>query len=264
MGKNAVCAYTLIFTGCWLVFMSPATASAACPEERESCAGETNGAPRALNVTILPVHGANYTHPGHTAIIVGTTPYAHVTIKVTYAHSLSPTQTSFTERLEAESEEWGENETDGATLEWSCSAPMLMAHYEVRAQGVANNVIESGPGLLKSGSFVERLTRRWCKRAKAQEAHERWERRQSHLACGSIVAKGEHFAVTVSHGGATCPEARGALRSFMNGGGEEHGGVESPSYLKTWSLPGGWECGYGAGGGGCGRGGTQILAVWHR
>lgn len=39
----------------------------------------------------------------------------------------------------------------------------------------------------------------------------------------------------------------------MAGGGVEHGGHNAPLADKTWTLPRGWRCGFGAGGGGCER-----------
>jgi len=73
------------------------------------------------------------------------------------------------------------------------------------------------------------------------------------INCGRIRANGFLFDVTIQHGHARCREARDALRTFLSGGGVEHGGASSPSYLKTWTLRGGWRCGFGTNGGGCTR-----------
>jgi hypothetical protein len=75
----------------------------------------------------------------------------------------------------------------------------------------------------------------------------------SATSCGRIRVHGEKFSVTVQSGRVSCQEARSTMEVFLSGGGTEHGGPSSPSFEKTWTLHGGWRCGFGTGGGGCTR-----------
>jgi hypothetical protein len=75
----------------------------------------------------------------------------------------------------------------------------------------------------------------------------------SATSCGRIQAHGFTFNVTVGSGRVSCREARSTMKAFLSGGGTEHGGPSSPSFKKTWTLHGGWRCGFGTGGGGCTR-----------
>jgi hypothetical protein len=65
--------------------------------------------------------------------------------------------------------------------------------------------------------------------------------------------RGFTFNVSVRSGRVSCGEARFTMKVFLAGGGTEHGGASSPSFKKTWTLHGGWRCGFGTGGGGCTR-----------
>lgn len=242
-----------------LVLALPAAAAAGCAEE-EPCPRETGGPPSYLNVTVTSRHGSSYRHPGHTDLTVATDAYAEVWVRTRWQGDSTPSVLHFKERLESEEGEWEEGESDGAEYEWSCTTPMQVVSYEVEVKGESDGVLERGAGLTHAGTFVESVSRKWCEHIKAREAHASWERSQRSLSCGNISARGGPFSVNVAGGGATCEEARRALATFMNGGGEEHGGVESPEYLKSWSIAGGWKCGYGTGGGGCRRRSTHILA----
>lgn len=72
-------------------------------------------------------------------------------------------------------------------------------------------------------------------------------------SCGRIEVHGFPFIVTVDNGRVACREARSTIKAFLSGRGTEHGGASSPSFKKTWTLHGGWRCGFAAGGGGCAR-----------
>jgi hypothetical protein len=75
----------------------------------------------------------------------------------------------------------------------------------------------------------------------------------SATSCERIQVHGFTFNVTVRSGRVSCKEARSTMKTFLSGGGTEHGGPSSPSFKKTWTLHGGWRCGFAAGGGGCTR-----------
>jgi len=79
--------------------------------------------------------------------------------------------------------------------------------------------------------------------------------------CGRISVSGDSLVVRVESGHLACSRARKVMRTFMSGHGTEHGGPSSPSYRKYWTLPGGWTCGFGAGGGSCHRGGVRLSAL---
>lgn len=76
--------------------------------------------------------------------------------------------------------------------------------------------------------------------------------------CGRITAGGTRLTVMIERGSARCPEARKVLRTFLNGGGVEHG--SGPAYQKWWAVEG-WRCASGAGGGVCNRGTARIEAI---
>jgi hypothetical protein len=79
---------------------------------------------------------------------------------------------------------------------------------------------------------------------------------QASISCGRI--EGGEVKVLVERGHVPCREARKVMAAFLSGQGTEHGGPDSPSYRKSWSLHGGWRCGHAAGGGGCTRGGMTF------
>jgi hypothetical protein len=77
--------------------------------------------------------------------------------------------------------------------------------------------------------------------------------------CRGFVAGGFHFAVAINRGAEVrCSTARSVLHSFMTGHGKRHGPASGPLLLQWWSLPYGWRCGHGAGGGACIRGGSSY------
>jgi hypothetical protein len=80
--------------------------------------------------------------------------------------------------------------------------------------------------------------------------------RAADRSCGEIVVAHAFYAVAISRGGVVCATARRVLREFMGGGGVEHGGPSAAQMV--WSL-GRWRCGFGAGGGGCIRGGSNTM-----
>jgi hypothetical protein len=77
--------------------------------------------------------------------------------------------------------------------------------------------------------------------------------------CGTVVIGGvQRERVTILRGQVSCAQARAAIISFGSGHGIEHGGRNAPFSRKTWTIPGGWSCGVGAGGGACIRGGSNY------
>jgi hypothetical protein len=75
------------------------------------------------------------------------------------------------------------------------------------------------------------------------------------------------FHVTIERGHASCHRARHILKAFLSGKGRMHGPKNGPAAYQYWTI-GRWQCGHGAGGGGCIRGGKTyktardyILAV---
>jgi len=78
-------------------------------------------------------------------------------------------------------------------------------------------------------------------------------------SCGTIRAQGTRFAVTVTHGRASCATTRHVLSDFFHGKGKVHGPANGPAYKQWWAVDG-WACGYGTGGGGCSRSGARIRA----
>lgn len=75
--------------------------------------------------------------------------------------------------------------------------------------------------------------------------------------CGTVVARGVRFDVTIKKGRASCATARKVLWAFMSGRGRRYGPANGPAYLQTWSVNG-WSCGHGTGGGACIRGGRTY------
>ena len=76
--------------------------------------------------------------------------------------------------------------------------------------------------------------------------------------CPSMTAKGTRFRVTIKRGNEVkCSTADSVLRTFLSGHGTMHGPANGPAYLQTWTVPYGWTCGYGTGGGACIRGGSS-------
>ena len=76
--------------------------------------------------------------------------------------------------------------------------------------------------------------------------------------CPSMTAKGTRFRVTIKRGKEVkCSTADSVLRTFLSGHGTMHGPANGPAYLQTWTVPYGWTCGYGTGGGACIRGGSS-------
>lgn len=80
-------------------------------------------------------------------------------------------------------------------------------------------------------------------------------------SCGSFRLSGKSFRVQVLRGKVSCSEATKTLKAFMSGGGVEHGGHSAPEYKKSWTLPGGWRCGHGTGGGACIRDGANYVVA---
>lgn len=76
--------------------------------------------------------------------------------------------------------------------------------------------------------------------------------------CPSFKLDRAKYQVTVLKGHVRCRTARRVLRDFLNGGGTMHGPPSGPAADQYWTLPGGWKCGHGAGGGGCIRGGRNY------
>jgi hypothetical protein len=75
-------------------------------------------------------------------------------------------------------------------------------------------------------------------------------------SCRGFDLYGSHYNVTIHKGTVRCKQARNTLRSFLSGNGVEHGsGAEANKY---WTLPHGWKCGHGAGGGACIRHGHSY------
>ena len=88
-----------------------------------------------------------------------------------------------------------------------------------------------------------------------------------HRSCGHFTAAGLRFHVTIERGHVSCHRARHVLRAFMSGKGHMHGPRNGPAAYRYWTIER-WQCGHGAGGGGCIRGGKTyktardyILAV---
>ena len=229
---------------------------------------ETGGPPTILDVTVLASHGDSLRDPGHSDIIVGTNRYAEVSVKVTFASYFSPSSVHFKERLESEESDWASGESDGVAYQWSCKAPEDLASYEVQVRGESGGVVETNPALVRTGTFVESVSKKWC--LEHSGAHHPPPTRKgtspggghstpakgghpsATLVCGVIHVTGSALGVEVRNGGASCAEARKVLTAFLLGTGTEHGGV--------WSLPGGWSCRYDAGGGRCARHATVATA----
>jgi hypothetical protein len=78
-------------------------------------------------------------------------------------------------------------------------------------------------------------------------------------ACGSVVIGGvQRESVEIFRGRVSCADARAVISSFGSGHGIEHGGRNAPFSQKTWTIPGGWSCGKGTGGGVCIRRGSSY------
>jgi hypothetical protein len=75
-------------------------------------------------------------------------------------------------------------------------------------------------------------------------------------SCRSVSVAGTHLHVTIERGRVNCQRARQVFRTFFSGKGQMHGPPGGPAYLQTWTV-GKWTCGYGAGGGGCTRDGSN-------
>lgn len=269
-------------------------ALACCPLVWAPAAGaqtaraETHGPPTALEVTVVASHGGSYADPGHSDIVVSTTRYAQVSIRVTFASYFSPSSVHFKERLESEESDWGPGESDGVAYEWSCNAPEDTASYEVQARGESGGVVEASPALVRKGTFVEAVSKKWCAahRHAASGAGKRKSTgsgkhssagggkagggkrsnkgagkgtntgavgKSNLLSCAAIQVTGTSLRVQLRNGGATCAQARRTLQAFLLGGGAEHDGA--------WSLPGGWTCRYEASGGRCVRHLTVATAT---
>jgi hypothetical protein len=77
--------------------------------------------------------------------------------------------------------------------------------------------------------------------------------------CRSTTAEGTRFNVTILRGPEVkCSTADSVLHNFLSGKGKLHGPANGPAYLQTWTLPHGWRCGHGTGGGACIRGGSNY------
>ncbi len=80
-------------------------------------------------------------------------------------------------------------------------------------------------------------------------------------SCGSFRVHGVSYKVQVLRGGVPCSEAAKTMKAFLSGQGVEHGGRNAPEYKRTWTLPGGWRCGHGTGGGACIRDGANYVVA---
>jgi hypothetical protein len=127
---------------------------------------ETGGPPTFLKVKAIAEHGHSYRRPGKTQLLVLTSRFAQVWIKVSAA-PYEPVYEHF--RFRPPSDAWGPGETDGLDIFWSCSYPMLKESYVVRVRGERDGKVETGPGLTATGYFVTQLSRNWCRVAKHRE-----------------------------------------------------------------------------------------------
>jgi hypothetical protein len=121
-------------------------------------------------VTTVAVRGHSYKHPGETRVVLSTDKWADAWIKVVHP----PFKTEYDHfkfRQWSERESWGSEESNSFDIPWWCGSPMLKETHIVRVRGEKNGEVEDGEGLVATGHFVDQVSKKWCKAAKARERH---------------------------------------------------------------------------------------------